>query len=149
MHLPSVHLRPATSADCDRLWEWRNDPDTRAASFRTEPVPLEDHRAWFAGTLKNRNRLIYIVEADDTPVGQVRFDRRGDEAEVSISIAADHRGRGLGEAALRQGIEQIRLAWAPKRLVAQIKPCNDRSISAFSAAGALLPARISSSPSGP
>jgi len=138
MPLPPVNVRPATPADCDLIWEWRNHPSTREVSFNSDPIPLEEHRAWFAASLKNRNRLILMVEADGEPVGRVCFDRNSeaaDSAEVGIVIGPGHRGRGLGRAAIDAAIEHIRITWAPKSVVASVKPSNSRSIAAFEAVG--------------
>ena len=35
----NLHLRPAERKDCRLLWEWANDPATRAAAFSTGTIP--------------------------------------------------------------------------------------------------------------
>ena len=59
-----------------RIWEWVNDPVMLGFAFQThDPVPWENHRKWFAGTLEGKKRTQYVVEtADGTPVGQIRFE---------------------------------------------------------------------------
>ena len=138
MPQPAVKLRPATEDDCERLWRWRNDPGTRRASFHTGEVPLADHLSWFEGILRNRDRLIFIAERDGEPAGQVRFDRYADRTkpvEISITIAPECRGRGLGRAAIEAGVHRIRMLWAPAQVLARIKSGNTPSVSAFTAAG--------------
>ena len=138
MPLPPVNVRPATPADCDLIWKWRNHPSTREVSFNSDPIPLEEHRSWFAASLKNRNRLILMVEAGGDPVGRVCFDRHSetaDSAEVGVVIGPGHRGRGLGRAAIDAAVEHIRITWAPGSVVARVKPSNSRSIAAFEAVG--------------
>ena len=42
-----VALRPARPEDCARIWEWRNDPETRRVSFDAARIPFETHEASF------------------------------------------------------------------------------------------------------
>jgi len=93
-----VAVRRAGPGDRDLLLDWANDPATRAASFHPGRIDPETHDRWFAARLASANGGIWIGEVDGWPIGQVRvtrvdFDwRRG---EVSISLAAEARGRGL------------------------------------------------------
>ena len=103
--------RPARDEDLMRVFEWANDPAVRAASFRSEPIPLDVHRQWFARQLAEEDRMLLIVERDDAagrvPVGQFRFDAGSEE--VSVSVAESFRGRGMGAAVIRAGLEYLRL----------------------------------------
>ena len=58
----TLHLRQAEQKDCRLLWEWANDPATRAASFSTETIPWEQHQAWFEDKMKDPNCLLLIGE---------------------------------------------------------------------------------------
>ncbi len=109
-------LRPATEDDATRLFDWANDPSTRAVSFHAEPIPWDTHVAWLRKKLAERACRLFIAEADGEPVGQVRLDAADDRATISVSIAKAHRGRGLGVAAIRaatahaEGIDAFILA---------------------------------------
>ena len=130
-----VTLRPATAEDCRQVWLWRNDAETRRASFDSEPIPLAAHERWFLDSLDSPRRKIYIVVAGDRPSGVVRLDVTGQEAAVSIHLAPESRGRGVGPRAL-QALEAV--AFGPLglvRLAAEIKPDNLASLSAFVKAG--------------
>ena len=84
------------------MWEWANDPAVRVVSFQPAPIPWEDHVAWFEAHVAAPDCCMYIVEDENTcPIGQVRFETRDGQAEVSISLAADARGQGIGPDALR------------------------------------------------
>jgi len=41
-------------------------------------------------------------------VGQVRFDLAGGMAEVGITVAPEHRGRGYAQAMLRHAVRRLR-----------------------------------------
>jgi hypothetical protein len=41
----SLCLRIATPEDSHQLWQWRNDPVTRANSKTNEQVPFERHES--------------------------------------------------------------------------------------------------------
>ena len=99
---PVVRLRPAVSEDCRRLWLWRNDETVRRVSFTTSQVPWEDHCRWFESRLQNKNCRILIAENEHhQPVGQVRLDITDCRAVISISLATEFRGAGLGTAIIR------------------------------------------------
>ena len=54
--------------------------------------------------------MIFIaVDAEDEPVGQVRFDTSGEtEAEIDLSVAPAHRGRGAGSRLIALGTKRAR-----------------------------------------
>ncbi len=131
----SVTLRAAAEMDCRNVWLWRNDPETRRASFDPAPIPFETHARWFAESLTRPDRKLYIVTAGDRAVGVARLDLDAAAAVVSLHLAPEWRGRKIGPGALRALVE---LAFGPLglvRMVASIKSDNARSLAAFEEAG--------------
>ncbi len=101
---PAVTVRPATLDDARALWEWRNDPVTRAGSRHHDPVPFGDHLAWLRASLDRPDRHLLVGASDGVDVGTVRWDLEGGaEWEVSIALAPQARGRGLAPGLLRAG----------------------------------------------
>src|ERR1700730_16644986 len=49
-------LRPASMADAPLLHAWRNDPQTRRASRRSDVVPWAEHEAWLLRVLASPDR---------------------------------------------------------------------------------------------
>jgi RimJ/RimL family protein N-acetyltransferase len=132
-----VVLRPAVPGDRDRLLAWRNDSVTRQFSFSTAPVSEATHDRWLEQSLSRPDRRLMIAEQAGTPVGQLRLDRLGDReprAEVSITIAPEHRGRGLGSRVLLAA-DAVAGDWGVERLIAQVKTSNAPSRRIFEAAG--------------
>lgn len=130
---PRVVTRPARPADCRRVFEWANDPETRQASFRSEPIPFAEHRRWYAESLSGDRRILRIAELEGTPVGLVRFDRDAEDsgtAEIGINIAPEHRGRRLAAPILAVARSDA-AALGFRLLVARIKSGNRRSVRAF------------------
>jgi L-amino acid N-acyltransferase YncA len=77
----TVGLRPAGREDCRLLWELRNDPETREASFKTDPIPFEDHQRWFEAKLDSAEIRIFIVQdPSGRGIGYVRFHLEGETA---------------------------------------------------------------------
>jgi UDP-2,4-diacetamido-2,4,6-trideoxy-beta-L-altropyranose hydrolase len=141
-----LKLRLAGPEDRQRLWEWANDPEVRAASFSPDPIPWETHVAWFEKKLRDRRdtKECFMLIAEDEcagPIGQIRFDRRLDGSwEVGVSIAKEMRGRGIGSELIRLGVEQlrdqvIRRQGGTGRIHALVKPANMASVNAFRVAG--------------
>ena len=133
---PQISLRPATQDDCRRLWDWRNESATREASFDTHFIPYEHHESWFSRKLQSQDTQIYIImDASGHEVGYVRFNISGEEAEISVSVDKDERGKGYGAAAIRQGSDQVLSSGPVKRIIAHIKQDNSASLTAFQRAG--------------
>ncbi len=149
-----LRLRRACADDSRLLWEWANDPQVRASSFSSQPIPWETHAAWFAEKINNERSLTLI--ADDhagTSIGQIRFDCRSDKAnetrlnqnvpdeksqsawEVDVSIAPQMRGRGMASRLIRQGVQVFLRAYPHGSIHALVKTANAASIKAFERAG--------------
>ncbi|MDV7339049.1 GNAT family N-acetyltransferase [Terasakiella sp. A23] len=97
-------FRCAKLEDSRLLWEWRNDPVTRQSSRNQDIVPWESHQKWFAQSLLSTTRRIYLCQKGSQAVGMVRFDKLPGEAyEISVNIAPEMRGRGIGAEVIRQG----------------------------------------------
>jgi RimJ/RimL family protein N-acetyltransferase len=100
-----IELRRARPDDAPRLFEWANDPATRAASFDRAEISWTEHVAWLAAVLADPDRRLWIAEESGIAVGQLRVDRTPDGlGTVSIGLAPRERGRGLGRAVLRAGL---------------------------------------------
>lgn len=123
-----VRLRPAATADSERLFEWLNDPLTRQMSLRTEPVPRKEHEEWFERVMRQPKVQLLIGESwigeQWVPFGQVRIDGDG---TVSISVAQAYRGRRLSPLLLKAGMLRHRARFRDKQLTAFVKPENAAS----------------------
>jgi RimJ/RimL family protein N-acetyltransferase len=129
----TIKLRPAVPADSAELLRWRNDPDTRAASLDRGAVTLAEHERWYAAALGNAARQILIAEESNVPVGMVRFDRReGDELEISVNLAPEARGRGLGAEIIVMACRQQPVGTV---VIARVRPDNLASVKVFGRAG--------------
>jgi RimJ/RimL family protein N-acetyltransferase len=130
-----LRLRAATPADADLLRDWRNDPEVRGVSGNTHEVAPAEHEAWLAGVLADPDRHLLIAEQGGEPIGQVRLDREGaDEHEISVSVAAGARGGGTGTRLIDRGAAWLAEQGERGRVVAYVKPGNERSLRAFAAA---------------
>jgi spore coat polysaccharide biosynthesis predicted glycosyltransferase SpsG/RimJ/RimL family protein N-acetyltransferase len=139
---PPLRYRPATTADADLLLAWRNDPEVRAASRSKAVVSATDHEAWLSRTLSDAARTLLVVGDPERPVGSVRFDERPRGAEISVVVAPDRRGAGLGSRMIAEASE-LYLSSRPavSRVLAEILDHNRASAAAFERAG-YLPAGI-------
>ena len=134
-----IHLRPAREDDSRLLFEWANDPDSRASAFSSVCISWERHASWFAAKMKDPDCRILIAEDKcGKPIGQFRVDWRGPEGgEIDVSVSRGCRGGGYGGKIIRLGVEAAfaeRSADA-KLLHAFVKPENDASRRAFESAG--------------
>ena len=133
-----VRLRAAMIADCERVWVWRNDPETRAASLDQEAIAWEVHESWFNETLRRTDRRLYIIVADGRDTGAVRLDVTDGEARVHIHLAPEARYRGIGPAALRAVVGEAFDGLGLTRVLGVIRSDNQPSLAAFAKAGFAL-----------
>lgn len=129
-------VRRARFQDAKLLWKWANDLGVRSNSFHSEMITLEDHFTWFKQKLDSADTKIWIVEQNQTPIGQIRYDRVAkDTAEIGFSVASEHRGRGLGtkilELTVNMGCQELDV----KRLKGIVISSNTASMSSFTSAG--------------
>lgn len=133
-----ISLRQATRQDLGLLFAWRNHPDVYRYFFNPQPVSWDEHSAWFAKALGNEGCIILIaLDADEHPVGVLRFETRGDgdTAEVNILVAPGLEGRGYGKSMLRNGTLWLKENTAVRRVEAKVLEANRRSLRLFEGAG--------------
>ena len=138
MHLDGrrLRLRRAGSDDCKLLWQWANDPETRANSFSSEPIPWETHVQWLAAVLADPQcQLLLALDSQDRPIGQVRFDGADRRPVLSVSIARPFRGMGYGSELIGLAVGELFRQRPITAVVARVKPENRASIRAFQKAG--------------
>ncbi|MCJ8190777.1 GNAT family N-acetyltransferase [Sphingomicrobium aestuariivivum] len=117
-------VRPATLEDARLLFDWRNDPVTRAMSRDTAEIAWESHVAWLDRALRRRDLRIHIVEQEGEPVATIRFDY-GEEVEFSWNVAPARRGTGLAAkvAALMLEMEPAMVGYIRPENVAAKRIC--------------------------
>jgi len=131
-----ITVRGAVESDCEQIYKWANDDDTRAASFNSGPIDRETHSNWFSQRLQDSNCLMLVCRDDQGhSLGLVRFDLAGDEAIISINLDPNMRGRGLAGFIIIRTVDELFKRYNISRVSAFIKPQNLRSAKAFERAG--------------
>ncbi len=140
--MSAVELRPARREDAQLLFDWRNDPQTRAGSRNRGEVTWDEHVGWLERVLADPQVALMVAESKQRPVGQVRFDGTdAPEVEISVSIDPGQRGRGLGKAVIGAGVAWLAQHHPDAVVVAEIRPDNDASLRAFERSG-FMPAGV-------
>jgi len=129
-------LRPATAADCDAIWAWRNAEQVRRFSGDSAAIPLERHRQWYAAALADPQRLLLVGEIDGQPAGVLRYDRRQDLATISVYLTPDFLGQGIGASLIAAGSAYVARHWPQlAQIEALVRPQNAASAAVFATAG--------------
>jgi acetate---CoA ligase (ADP-forming) len=105
----TVHIRPITSDDADKLWEmWqRLSPETIRLRF-FGPRSMDREGIRFFTDLDMEERFALVAETAGRIVGVSRFDRLPEEpgnAEFAVIVEDAEQGRGVGTALLRALVE--------------------------------------------
>lgn len=130
-----VTLRRARPDDCELVFRINNTPEARLASRSTEPIPWRDHSAWYERCLADSSVFFWIIEQRESPVGVVRIERRASAGVISIALAPEAQGRGVGPSAIHLACERFGAESGVSVVHAHIKPENSRSLRAFERAG--------------
>ena len=133
-----MELRRATIDDADALLAWRNDDETRRASFSQGVVSRDVHLAWLAARLTPMHEeSVWVISDSDIDVGSGRINVTNDDlAQISITIAPTCRNKGYGREAILLLAQKVR--HMNRTPVAFVRQENARSITAFMAAGFYL-----------
>ncbi|MEM6630831.1 MAG: GNAT family N-acetyltransferase [Bacteroidota bacterium] len=132
-----LSIRKAQESDILVLFEWANEPVTRANSISQSLIQWENHQVWFSRKLQDPNCFLYISEQNAVAVGMLRLEYGNEKATISYSIAKNHRGKGLGKKTLEVGIKQF-LGDCQKpisMIEALVKPENIASVKTFEKLG--------------
>jgi spore coat polysaccharide biosynthesis predicted glycosyltransferase SpsG/RimJ/RimL family protein N-acetyltransferase len=130
-----IELRLAQQSDARQLWEWANEPFTRAMSFSQTAIPWEDHLEWFMARVSSPATRLFVGSLGGRPIGQARFDLGDGQAEIAISLDAAERGRGRGAALVAAATRHLFGETDVERVVARVRPENDASVRTFVDAG--------------
>lgn len=133
-----INFRKAVLDDAELLFSWANDIDVRRNAFRQHEILWDEHMEWFQRKLKDEDCHIYIAyknmpDMSEKPIGQLRLDIEGDEAEIDYSVCAEMRGFGYGTQMVA-GIQ----SFADKRIrkfIAKVKTSNPASVRVFEKCG--------------
>jgi RimJ/RimL family protein N-acetyltransferase len=128
--LPKISLRKASFSDIEFLWYLRNQHYVYKNSRIHKPVDWKDHINWIMPILLGfKKKDFFIIECSNKKAGQIRFDYKNKEAEVSISLLEEFCGRGIGSRALKLAIARIEKK--AERVMAEVKKDNTASIKLF------------------
>jgi UDP-2,4-diacetamido-2,4,6-trideoxy-beta-L-altropyranose hydrolase len=131
-----LQVRKASLDDAQVLFEGRNAESVRRWSLDTQVIDWQRHQDWLAASLSNPRRILLIAEVDDGPVGVLRYDLDGLEAEVSIYLLEGRLGLGWGRALLARGEAFVTTHWPQlQAITAQVLPANQPSLKLFREAG--------------
>jgi RimJ/RimL family protein N-acetyltransferase len=125
-----MNFARATLSDARLLFDWRNDPVTRAQSHQSGELIWSDHMSWFEQSLARSDREIYFASLDNCVVGTVRRDERNGYSLLSWTISPSERGKGFGAKMLSEFVNQF-----PQPYRAEIKNDNAGSIKMARTAG--------------
>ncbi|MCX2541856.1 UDP-2,4-diacetamido-2,4,6-trideoxy-beta-L-altropyranose hydrolase [Pseudomonas sp. COW5] len=131
-----LKLRAVTLDDAQVLFDGRNADAVQRWSVKSGVIEWSQHLNWLSASLRNPQRLLLIAEADDGPVGVLRYDLRGFEAEVSLYLLEGRFGLGWGRALLTRGEAFVTAHWPQLTAIsAQVLPANQASLNVFRDAG--------------
>lgn len=128
-----VRLRPMERADIETVFRWQNSDGIRKYALNPQKIAWEEHLAWSTNRLQCFQLETYLsYDNDRNPIGFLHLKPYSEGGwMVSLLVAPEAQGRGIGQAMLRQ----LTRIYRDERLYALIKRENTPSIKAFLASG--------------
>ena len=102
-----LSFRKATNEDLNLYFKWVNDPDNRINALSPGIVSFEDHCAWFTKKIAAHDTYLWLLEHNNIPIGQIRFEYENNYYIISYYIDAKYRGEGFGLSIVKLGIEKL------------------------------------------
>ncbi|MBN2569184.1 MAG: GNAT family N-acetyltransferase [Deltaproteobacteria bacterium] len=131
-----IHLRRAERADAEMVFKWRNDPYLVARGSSQRVVTWTEHQKWFEENELSDYRVMFIIQKESLPVGQIRFDRLNQATGViSVYLLEEFTHKGYGVLAIRHGCQEIFSLWDIQKVVARVRQDNLAARGAFIKAG--------------
>jgi RimJ/RimL family protein N-acetyltransferase len=127
-----VVVRPAREQDLDAIVELFVEVAAEGRWIGTEPpVDRDRRRRRLAETLDQEREVVLVAEAGGRIIGQLGMDLAGyGVADLGMLVSEGWRGRGVGSALLRAGIEWARGAGAHK-VALQVWPHNAAALALY------------------
>jgi spore coat polysaccharide biosynthesis protein SpsF len=120
------NLRPIKDEDCTLLFKWANDEDVRENSLDSRKIKWKQHKSWFNQKLTSSFSKIFILEYNDLPVGQIRYDLNANGIwDIDYSIDKNYRGLGFGRKMVELSLHKIT---GEKRAVVQSNNIASRKV---------------------
>lgn len=105
----NISLRKLKSEDSKLIFQWRNDETIIRLSSSQKKVSWQEHQEWIKNSIQSPIRTVFIIENNEEPVGQVRFDKENKDNEfaiVSIYLLPKDTKKGIGTRALQLACQQ-------------------------------------------
>jgi RimJ/RimL family protein N-acetyltransferase len=133
-----INIRKANENDVMLYFDWTNDDEVRKQSFNSNVIAFENHEKWFHKKISDSDCLMLVFEdAQQTPIGQVRFEK--DEKEqisvIGVSLDKNFRGKRLSGKIIELASGYFFKENPDYTIQAYIKAGNKGSIGAFHKAG--------------
>ena len=132
-------IRKVEEQDSYYIWEIRNHPSVRVISDHPEAIPFENHSIWFKEKYFSGqdNHCFVLATSDNKVIGYCRLDldKEKNYYIVSIALAPDFQGKGLGKNLLSESLCNF---GDDKIIFAEIHKNNIRSIKLFEKNGFLI-----------
>lgn len=120
------------------MYFWRNSPEARNFSQKSEPITLNEHTEWLSSRLLRISEEPFLIFFwDQKPVGSIRLEFESIKSEkffISIFVDPAYQGMGIGEKILEIACEKY-LSVDEATIIAKVKKSNLVSKKLFIKAG--------------
>lgn len=122
-------ISQAQREDSRAVWEIRNHSKNRPLFNNSEPIEFEQHDEWFENQyFSDKGNICFVLKSEGKVIGYCRFDLKDNQYLISIALAPEYQGKGLGNTLLAESLKSL---GRDREILAEIKKDNDNSIKLF------------------
>lgn len=128
-----LNIREFELSDAQTVFNWRNEPYIVNLGSLKKTVTWDEHLNWFNNTVKGIDRKAFILEINNIPAGQIRFDlETKDSCFVSVYLIQEFSSKGYGVDFIKLGCKRIFSKWEwVKNVYALVRRDNEVGQKAF------------------
>ena len=90
-------MRRTRLKDLITYFNWVNEKEVIKSSFKSKPTGIKEHTKWFRNQIKNKKSIMFVLEVNKLPVGQIRFNIFNKQAFIDYSLDKIVRERKWGK----------------------------------------------------
>jgi len=133
-----ITFRNANFDDASLLFFWRNSPEARNFSQKSELISLNEHVEWFSSRLLRIGLEPFLIFFwDQKPVGSIRLELESNKSKklfISIFVDPAYQGMGIGKKILDITCKKY-LSVGETTIIAKVQKTNLVSKKLFMKAG--------------
>lgn len=132
-----INIKEVEKEDSEAVYTLSTSNSVRKYSKNSKLFSFESHQRWFEDAISNQNILFLVLKEKITNrfLGQIRFQREGNQMIISLSFTDFLRGKGVSGRLLVRAMQKAKNKFSCNHFIAEINERNIPSKKLFESLG--------------